>query len=206
MSEKLTAKKIPFAVAGSGYDFEDTIQVSANNYQGAGIVTKHLISLGHKRIGLIAENINTPYSMKKEKGFMDMMSEHGLEVTEEVLIISENKQERKVLLESLMRKKDRPTAFFCFSDMYAIATIMTLVQSGFSVPDDVSVVGYANTMTASHCVPALTTIDERYSLTGEIIADKILEKINNPGTSIPSEELVDVQLIVRESSAPVKMI
>lgn len=206
MSEKLTAKKIPFAVAGTGYELEETIQVSANNYQGAGIVTKHLISLGHKKIGLIAENINTPYSIKKEKGFMDMMSEHGLEVPEEFLIVSEYKQERKALLEALMRKKDRPTAFFCLSDMYAISTIMTLAQNGFSVPDDVSVVGYANTMAASHCVPSLTTIDERYNLTGEIIADKILEKINNTACDISKQELVDVQLVVRESSAPVKII
>jgi DNA-binding LacI/PurR family transcriptional regulator len=102
----------------------------------------------------------------------------------------------------LMRRRDF-TAVLCFNDITAIGCIRALHDAGLSVPSDVSVFGFDDIQSASYCVPSLTTIRQPLQDMGSLAANLLLKKI--AGKRPPETVKVDPELMVRESTGPVRI-
>ncbi|OGV35179.1 MAG: hypothetical protein A2020_11605 [Lentisphaerae bacterium GWF2_45_14] len=203
ISDRLFEKKIPVATLFNGKVPEGCIQVYSDDYEGGRAVAEYLVSLGHRKIAYIGNNPLMPYSVKRKKGFLDYLSEKEIQVTDSFFHTKTEREKIKEFIQRIMELKERPTAFFCTSDWLAIEALTILQGNGFRVPDDVSIVGYANLEAGKFCHPALTTVAENYSMIGEKLVLKIIDRLKLG--SIPSEKTdnVGVTLIVRESSGPV---
>ena len=99
---------------------------------------------------------------------------------------------------------ERPTAVFCSADMVAFGLIAGLQEAGLSVPDDISVVGFDDIDMSQYYIPALTTIYQDRHLLGRRAAERLLERLRPsfPNSSAASDDLIDVELVVRNSAAP----
>jgi LacI family repressor for deo operon, udp, cdd, tsx, nupC, and nupG len=103
-------------------------------------------------------------------------------------------------IDKLLALPEPPTAVFCFNDMTAIGAINALLQRGFNVPNDMSVVGFDDLDIASFYFPALTTVHQpTYRLGRE--AAKMLSNLIEGKNNIEAQ-LTEPQLIVRDSTAP----
>lgn len=96
------------------------------------------------------------------------------------------------------------TAVFCFNDIAAIGAIRALTEAGLSVPADVSVVGFDDILSAAYCTPSLTTVRQPLIEMGKAGARILLERIANPGGELAAEIVMQPELVVRESTGPVK--
>ncbi len=175
--------KIPSILVNS-YD-ENMASVLCNNTDGAYKAIRHLVELGHRRIGLIKGMRGYVTCEERFEGCHKAAREFGL--TFDPVDVYEGNWEfdggydgaRKIFAD----QANCPTALFAFNDMTAIGAIQGLTELGRSVPRDVSVVGFDNEYAAAfrHLIPQLTTIDVNTKILAAIAADNIASRLDNGG-------------------------
>jgi DNA-binding LacI/PurR family transcriptional regulator len=107
-------------------------------------------------------------------------------------------------MKALLEKTRDFTAVFCFNDIAAIGAIRALKDAGLSVPNDVSVVGFDDVLSAAYATPSLTTVRQPLEEMGRRGAKALLERINDRGKKVTGDIVMSTELIVRESTGPAK--
>ena len=93
-----------------------------------------------------------------------------------------------------------PTAFYCANDTIAIGVLNALTHNGFSVPDDVSIIGHDNSVFCELSNPSLTTISIESSQVGKTCVDAIVEKMNRKDCKTGTGcYVIEPELIIRNS-------
>ncbi|MBR9824536.1 MAG: LacI family transcriptional regulator [Alphaproteobacteria bacterium] len=177
--------------------------VETDDFVSAAGMTRHLIELGHQRIGFIKGPPEHGSSAKREAGFRAAMREANLPVSEECVVSGDYSYRSSLeASEALLALTQRPTAIFASNDDMAAAVIATAHRHALSVPDDLSVAGFDDTQIAATIWPHLTTVRQPIEAMAETAmdllseawkADRAPEKAQ--GIVIPSE------LVIRDSVA-----
>ena len=107
-------------------------------------------------------------------------------------------------MQALLERTRAFTAVFCFNDISAIGAIRALKDAGLTVPGDVSVVGFDDIQSAAYSTPSLTTVFQPLLEMGKRGAQILLTRIANRDNSFPSEIVMAPELVVRESTGPVR--
>jgi LacI family transcriptional regulator len=136
----------------------DKPYVDADNYSGGRLATRHLIDLGHRRIGMVRGSLRSTSSNDRYNGYRDALEGAGIGVApERVLSVSSTSSDFEPLLQ-LMKSKDRPTALFFWSDEIAVAGAACIRRIGLRVPEDVSIIGFDSLDVCNHSTPPLTSV------------------------------------------------
>ena len=107
-------------------------------------------------------------------------------------------------MKALLEKSRDFTAVFCFNDIAAIGAIRALKDAGLRVPEEVSVVGFDDIQSAAFSTPSLTTVRQPLTEMGRRGAEVLLERITNREREFAVEITMAPELVVRESTGPVK--
>ncbi|CAM0553412.1 HTH-type transcriptional repressor CytR [Vreelandella titanicae] len=133
--------------------------VKLDNRAAAREATEHLISLGHRRIGMIKGPRRSPLTRDRQQGYQDALSAAGIPLDECLLCPGDfTPRSGYQAAETLMALAERPSAIFCESDEMAIGAISRIKEAGLRVPEDISVAGFDDIAFASYSDPPLTTI------------------------------------------------
>ena len=167
--------------------------------QGAASAVSHLIENGHRKIGLIGSNANDfPSLAQRREAYIQTLQRHGIHET----FIEESSLQYSVAYDAtirLMKKHPNITAIFSCNDEIAVKSIIPALQSlNYSVPDDISIIGFDDTDIASYSSPALTTVRVDRELMGTLGVQRLIERANNPGQS-PMKTVISTRLVVRET-------
>jgi LacI family transcriptional regulator len=180
--------------------------VRIDDVEAAATMTRHLISLGHKKIGFVKGNPQQKASPQRLKGFEMAMAEAGLPV-DPAYIVHGLFTYRSGLdaADQLLDLADPPTAIFASNDDMAAAVITVAHRRHMVVPEDLTVCGFDDTDFALSIWPELTTIHQPIAdmsrTAMEILVDRIREK--RAGRVLQREDrLLDFTFIRRESDAP----
>lgn len=152
--------------------------VISNGISGAYRITKHLIENGHKDIGFIGTRLATSSIYDRFNGYARAMLENNLIIREE-WIINDRKNDN-INFGEMDFPSAMPTAFVCNCDEIAFAAIRKLKSLGYSVPDDISVVGYDNFLISEIAEPQITTISVDANELADIAVATLIDRINNP--------------------------
>ncbi|MFN4169249.1 MAG: LacI family DNA-binding transcriptional regulator [Pannonibacter phragmitetus] len=167
---------------------------------GGYLATRHLIDLGHRRIGLIAGPAFASSARGRTEGYRSAMAEAGLEVNpgwvrESTFGIESGGEAAR----ALMQLSDCPTAIFAVNDNTAIGAMSALSRMGLSVPGDVSLAGYNDIPIVSHLPTPLTSVkvpfDQIATVAFELLAAEDLKPQDLIRMATPT-------LIPRKSTAP----
>jgi DNA-binding LacI/PurR family transcriptional regulator len=165
---------------------------------GAFEAVNHLISLGHTRIGYIAEPSDPKFPQERMKGYRRALAEAGLEF-DESLVVRGTYQEgsgRKAI-KVLLGLEERPTAVFCANDLMAIEAMQYARGVGLRIPEDLAVVGFDNTKLAClHGIDLTTVAQPTYEM-GREGAKLLISSITKPLS--PRQLLLRPSLVVRRS-------
>ena len=175
--------------------------VDVNAVEGAATATRHLLQLGHKRIGLIT-NASLQYTsaQQRRQGYVDALTGAGIAIDPELIFeggyTSESGYEAML---KMLELPVQPTAVFVASDVVALGAMKAIHLAGKRIPEDIAVVGFDDVPVAAYVDPPLTTIRlpafELGWRAGEQLTKLLLGK--------PLEQqglLLDIQLVVREST------
>lgn len=176
--------------------------VNCDDEGGAYRAAQHLIGLGHRHIGVLAGPLAWASSARRVRGYAQAAQEAGVDLyVQHEAETSLESGERA--LRHLYAAHPDITAIGAVNDAMAIGAIRAAAQLGLRVPEDLSVIGFDNIAWAALNHPALTTMNIPKVQMGKEAAMRLLAILEDPDL-LPSEIVVPVYLVERESTAPRK--
>ncbi len=183
-----------------------TSVVRIDDVEAAATMTRHIIALGHKRIGFVIGNPEQKASSQRLEGFKLAMQEEGLEIDPDCVVPGLFTYRSGLeAAERLLDLAERPTAIFASNDDMAAAAITVAHRRHLDVPKDLTVCGFDDTDFALSIWPELTTIHQPIAdmsrAAVEILVDHIRDR--RSGRSRRREDrLLDFTFIRRDSDGP----
>lgn len=201
--ERTLAEQLPPLVnACEPVAIEGIPSVNIDNVAAAADATNYLLSLGHKRIGVIAGNMAVPSTKSRVEGYQQALANAGIVFDEQLIQIGNYSLPGAAeATRTLVNLANRPTAIFACSDEMAMSCMATLHQLGFHIPRDISVMGFDNIRYAEYCSPSLTTMAQPMTEIGIACMELLLPQLNGEPMT-PIKRILPHQLIVRESTGP----
>lgn len=169
------------------------------NEEGAAAAIRHLIALGHKRIGMVTGPTNVSTATERLAGYVAALSEAGIprdpELMHHVVFRQEGGYEATSKLMSL---PSPPTAIFAASDFIALGVLRALHDRRLRIPDEVAVVSFDDMPWAAALSPPLTAVSQPTYELGATAARLLLERLRDPERPLERVRL-QTQLVVRAS-------
>jgi len=180
-------------------DWSDSI--TNDDVEGARIAVEHCASLGHTRIAHIDGGPGAGAQTRRE-GYEQAM--HRLGLKQHILVVAGGFTEKpgRSGAQELLSKRPLPTAVFAANDLCAIGALNAFEESGLTVPEDLSLLGYDNTSVAALRHVSLTSIHQPSVEMGRMAVDRLFERIDQ-GRTEPIHEVVAPSLVVRDTTGTV---
>lgn len=173
--------------------------VSVDNIRGARLAIRHLVSLGHRRIGIIRGLPGLQPGIDRHLGYQMALEEAGLPYDDALVVFGgADRKHGWQAMDKLMSLPNPPTAVFATSDPAAIGAMEYLLAKGYRIPDDVAVVGFDDIPAAAMVVPPLTTVAQPKAELGRQAARTLLQMLNE-GAVVAGGIYLDPELVVRQS-------
>lgn len=187
------------------HNLPNTHCVAIDDRYGGRLATQYLLSLGHRRIGLIRREPTSALSTLRFVGYCDALEEVGIPFDPALVIESKAGHGGGYRsMQQLLALSTPPTAVFTHNDVLAMGAIRAIHDAGLTVPYDISVVGYDDTISASYLNPRLTTVKFSIAEMGRQAAQIVLELVQKQRDLPPQTITLPVELVVRDSTAPPK--
>jgi LacI family transcriptional regulator len=174
--------------------------VQGDSVGGARRLVDHLISLGHRRIAMLAEGVSVSTSRDRRRGYQEALAAANIEVDPRLLI------ETTVDLpggyqgmHKLLDLELRPTAVFAINNLTAVGAMKAIRERGMRVPEDIALVAFDDIEHVASMWPFLTVIPQPAETIGAIAAQLLLERIAGRGSEQPRVVILPSDPIVRES-------
>ena len=208
---QLADKDIPVMAFNYGKDL-GLEAVAADEALGIALVVRHLYALGHRRIGYLEQG--TPKTIwhieERRAAFFRTCAELELTVQpdhvwsvvhaarSEIIPDPEWRQQ----CQDLLRSEGLPTAIVCYNDLLAVALWAAAEDVGLSVPDELSITGFDNSLFGQSWTHSVTTVDQERTEIGTLAVRRLIARIEGrPQGGMPRCILVKPKLIVRSSAA-----
>jgi DNA-binding LacI/PurR family transcriptional regulator len=149
------------------------------------LATRHLIELGHQRIGFVAGPSHYLPTRQKATGRERALRAAGLEPDGLVTHGEFNVDGGRSAIRSLLGRDQPPTAVICSSDLMAIGVMTEAVRLGVRVPDELSIVGFDGVDAADWTYPLLTTVEQPIDEIAETAVTALKTLIDEPGRPLP---------------------
>jgi LacI family xylobiose transport system transcriptional regulator len=203
--DQLATRDIPFAVIDPAGELEpDVPSVGATNWQGGLAATRHLLEIGHRRIGVVAGPEHMLCSRARIDGYRAALETAGLPFDPTLVCAGDFHHEAgNACGRKLLALEDRPTAVFAGNDQQALGVYEAARELGLRIPDDLSVVGFDDLPAARWVGPPLTTVRQPLAEMAAEAARIVIgmARGNDRGPTSHRVELA-TELVVRASTAP----
>lgn len=190
-------------VNACGCEYTTGPAIRIDNRGAAKSMVNYLISLGHKRIGVISGLKDNPHAIDRLEGYKEAIAEAGIPFEKD--LIAEGDFTMWSGLNAAFQfcnMKNRPTAIFSMNDEMAIGAMQTLKNQGIRIPEDISVTGFDDIAYAKYSDPSLTTISQPAEEMGKMAMDMLLKVIEGEPLS-QRECVLPTEFIIRKSTGPV---
>jgi len=202
--EQYLTKGVPLVFFDRSLDHLKVSKVVLDDYKGAYQAVKHLIDTGCSRIAHFAGPGHIEIYANRTRGYIDALTKHNIHV--DPLLIFPGVITQEAGCRAMKRLLELGTPFdaiFSSGDYSALGAMMCALQAGIHIPNDVSVVGFANEPFGALINPTLTSIDQHALEMGRQAAALLLNEIdlkNKNKTILPRKIILDPQLVVRNST------
>lgn len=176
--------------------YQETLNISnvgIDDYKGGQLAAKHLIDNHHKIMAFATYALdNSPVSKARHKGFVDILNQNQLTLTEDLIY---NDHSAEHVVEKLIKSK--ATALFATTDILALNIITELKRKGYAVPQDYSVIGFDNLPHGEFACPQLTTIGQDIDAKGKAACEMLIQSLDRK--LLNRRQVMDVFLVNRQS-------
>lgn len=164
-------------------------------------MTRHLLEMGHRRIGLMFENVSQQFMNSFCQGWERALREEQAPIEDDLLLNAPNTmQGGYTKAVELLERSEMPEAVFCASDEQAFGVLKAAHEKGVPVPEQLAVAGFTDSPMSNLCDPELTTIDLPIYRLGIIAARMLFDVIEDTGSEVtPGEVVLQPKLRIRRS-------
>lgn len=198
-----TATGLPVVLVNRSFEDGSISACTVDDRKGSELAVRHMIELGHERLGYVAGPQNVSTGHRRYLGFTAAMEAAGLPLPPERVsyagAFTEEAGARAAA--EVLRADPRVTGIITANDRLAIGCYDALEQEGLSCPDDVSIVGFNDMMFIDRLRPPLSSVRVPQRAIGYAAADLLLEQLAN-ADAVAREVMLEPTLVVRGSTAP----
>jgi LacI family transcriptional regulator len=198
---ELSETGFPFILVNHKKNSSKINFVDSCNIKGAELAVEHLYNLGHRKIAFVTGEMHETNAIDRLNGYKKALDYYGLPYKKDWVVNGKfSKETAYEASKKILESKSLPSAIFCSDDYMAIGVMNRIKEIGLSVPKDISVIGFDDIELASYIKPSLTTIRQPIYDIGKRSAELLLDLIELRREP-PIQELLDVELMVRESTS-----
>ncbi len=194
---------------------DDRIRVDSvgiDNKLATRLAIKHLLSLGHRRIGFLSGPIQTISRKERLSGYHAALREAGIiPDTDLVWDVAPNGKNfgdadavnlGRLGTQQLLTRPSPPTAIFAINDMFAFGAYAGAKDLGLTIPTDLSVVGVDDISLTEIVQPPLTTVKQPIEQIAKMAVERLVSRLQDTTTEVQGHQILRPQLVVRSSTAP----
>ena len=198
--EYLNEEGILYVLVGKAQQFANlTIYIDNDNVLAGKEATDYLYNLGHRKIAYLGSESIKLFSADRKTGYQLSMISHDLEISKKYIIeVDDVYLDECELLLSMLKSEDRPTAIVVSDDILAVSLERVCFQCGISIPKDLSIISFNDSLFAKLTYPPLTSINVNSSQLGIEAASQLINHIENPNL-VATKIIVPHSLVERES-------
>jgi LacI family transcriptional regulator len=188
----------PFVLIGSHPYLQSIVSVDIENRECACQAVKHLLGLGHRRIGAINGQLQMEAALARRDGYKQALMEAGIAIAPELIVDGYYTEAGAYqAMQRLLDLPQRPTAVFTASDTMAIGALRAIHDRGLAAPEDIAIASFDDTSIARYANPPLTTIHQPIAEMGASAVKLLTDQIKGQ-TPVASVRL-PAHLVVRSS-------
>ncbi len=206
---ELIAHGIPHLVIDH-YGLKNANTVALDRAEGMAALVNHLVDLGHRTFGLLGITKGPVSRIDRLSGIQSAFRARGLDFATSAMSLDHLHERQndfrygRNLAGSFMALPNRPTAFLGHNDEIAIGALRGFQEAGLKLPRDASITGFNNQDICHMTSPTLTTVDQSIETTIATAAEMILSQLDQPLRAKPAIKTIEPQLVIGESTGPVK--
>ncbi|MFD2114583.1 LacI family DNA-binding transcriptional regulator [Paenibacillus yanchengensis] len=194
------AQRVPTVLVNGSIPGNPIHRVCVDEGAGTEQAVRHLLALGHTDIAFIGGLEYMTTTMQKIRAFKKVFREHGLTVRKEWILYDDfSLNAGKRQMKKLLHMSHKPTAVLCVNDYTAVGAIQEAGRRGYSIPNDISIIGFDDVPLATAILPEVTTVSQKTELLGRT-AISILHKLIQK-EKVKKLTVIEPELIIRESTA-----
>ena len=200
--EELFQSKTPVVILGQKTAFCSHFpSVETEDLLGSFAATQHLLQLGHRRVAFFAGSTLSPWSQERLEGYKRAFREASLELDETLIFNAGSTIEdgEKAALQ-MLNEGVKATAIQAATDLVAVGAASILLNQGFKIPEQISIVGFGNVLLREHFKIPLTTVRQPKFRLGVAAMESFRKLVRHE--PVDSKRLT-AELLVRQSTAPV---
>ena len=175
--------------------------VIVTNLKGGRDAAEHLLSMGHRQVGIVSVSNNLSVFKDRLKGFVERMAEAGAHVSSQFIQEAHfDRASGHAAALRLLELSPRPTAIFAASDLMAAGVLSAIRAAGLRCPEDISLISFDGLDISEITYPALTSIVQPSYQLGRTAAQLLIDRIHGLDTP-PQEIVLETELKLRDSVA-----
>ncbi len=194
-------KTMPLVVSGK-LDGTDAYQVQIDAVKAMESIMEYLIRLKHTKIAMIGGRMDVLSTYEKRQTYLKVLERHQIKPVEAFMRDNgEYSYEAGYRsMNELLSGTNIPTAVIAINDFSATGIIRSIIEHGYRIPQDISVVSYDNTYMANFLIPKLTSVDYNYEAYGEKLVQTAI--LASRKEEVPRIQYIEPTIVIRESSGP----
>jgi len=199
---------VPVVTVSGHNQVKGVTNVVLDHKRAAEVALRHLFQLGHRHIAFIKGQVFSSDTAIRWSNIEAAAHQLDLPISAKLVAQLEGDSPSPDIgykaAKELLKSGKRFTALFAFNDISAIGAIHAFREAGLRVPEDVSVVGFDDIVSAAYQNPGLTTVRQPLREMGRIAAETVLRRIKRPGSDLHNAETtVEPELMIRETTIQV---
>ncbi|MBC5862320.1 LacI family DNA-binding transcriptional regulator [Flavobacterium turcicum] len=178
----------------------DCDKVIVDDFDSALNATQHLIDLGCKKIALFSSVDNLSVGKLRAEGYLKALADNNIAVDESIIIRTDAEEDLKNKVDAVFAQGI--DGIFALEENDSVAALRFAVKKGFRVPEDISIIGFADGILASRRLsPSLTTVSQHGIEIGEVAATLLIDRLESNEEHLPYEtKVIKTKLKEREST------
>jgi len=172
-------------------------KVVVDDFDSALNSTQHLIDLGCKNIALISSVDNLSIGKLRAEGYLKALKDNNIPVNEKIILRTDSEEDMKSKIEGILDQK--VDGIFALDENDSVAALRVSLKKGYRVPEDISIIGFADGILASRRLsPSLTTVSQHGVEIGEVAAKRLIERLEEPEGTVSEYETIVIKTKLKE--------
>lgn len=193
-------KNIPLVLVDRALEGVECDTILVDNMNASYNAVEHLITKGHRNIGIIRGPDYIFTSIERLKGYIRVHEDYSMKIDESLVKKGNNDVESGyACLNELLDLKVPPTAVYVTNYEMTLGAIMALNERNVRVPDELSIVGFDNLHLAGIVKPSLTIVVQPMEQIGEVAANTMLRRLRGDMSNYPSMVRLKTELMINQS-------
>ena len=199
--KELIENRIPLVLFDRKIDDINCNKVLIDDFGGGYLAVKHLIDVGCRNIAILTTPDHVTVGVDRLDGYIKALEDNDLQLVESLIIKIKEDKDLHHQISTLFDREDPPDGIFAVNEIYAATTLKIAKEKGFTVPDNLAIIGFTDGLISEFSSPPLTSVAQHGFEMGEKSMEILLDEINNQDPNYKFKtKIIETNIVKREST------